>query len=129
LVDYLIADERSRINSHKIYDLRDAYLHANLVTYPSLYEGFGNALLEAIYYKKLLAVNRYPVYNADIRPLGFEFIELDGFVDDQAVETTLQLLRQPESVKEMAEKNYAIAAEHFSFEVLQSKLEEVLKKF
>jgi glycosyltransferase involved in cell wall biosynthesis len=129
LVDYLIAEERTRINGHKVYNLWDAYPPADLVTYPSLYEGFGNGLLESIYFKRLVVVNRYPVYNADIRPLGFEFIELDGFVDDQVVETTLQLLRQPDRVTEMAEKNYSIAAEHFSLEVLQSKLEEVLKKF
>ena len=28
----------------KIYTLWDIYPHADLVTYPSLYEGFGNAL-------------------------------------------------------------------------------------
>ena len=36
----------------KIYTLWDLYHHADFVTYPSLYEGFGNALLEAIYFRK-----------------------------------------------------------------------------
>jgi mannosylglucosylglycerate synthase len=80
---------------HKIYSLWDAYPHADLITYPSLYEGFGNALLETIYFKRLAVVNRYPVYNADIKPLGFEFIEMDGFVDDQTVEDTKRLLKDP----------------------------------
>ena len=97
-----------------------------LVTYPSAYEGFGNALLEAIYFKRPVVVNRYPVYNADIRPLGFEFIELDGFVDDAAVERTRELLKAPEQAKAMAEKNYAIAQEHFSLEVLERKLRELI---
>ncbi|MFH0881191.1 MAG: glycosyltransferase family 4 protein, partial [Lentisphaerota bacterium] len=35
----------------KIYTLWDLYRHADLVTYPSLYEGFGNAFLEAIYFR------------------------------------------------------------------------------
>ena len=48
----------------------DAYLAADLITYPSLYEGFGNALIEAIYHGKPVVVNRYPVYVADIAPLG-----------------------------------------------------------
>ena len=34
----------------KVYTLWDLYHHADFVTYPSTYEGFGNALLEAIYF-------------------------------------------------------------------------------
>ena len=34
------------------YSLWDVYPHADFITYPSLYEGFGNAFLEAIYFKK-----------------------------------------------------------------------------
>ncbi|MBN1218689.1 MAG: glycosyltransferase family 4 protein [Anaerolineae bacterium] len=129
LIDHLIGAERSRANGHKIYSLWDAYLHADLVTYPSMYEGFGNALLELVYFKRLAVVNRYPVYNADIEPLGFEFVELDGFVDDDAVERTRELLKDPEQVKVMAEKNYAIAQEHFSLEVLERKLKELISDF
>ena len=46
LIDHLIGQSRAQIKNHKIYSLWDAYIHADLVTYPSLYEGFGNALLE-----------------------------------------------------------------------------------
>jgi glycosyltransferase involved in cell wall biosynthesis len=129
LIDHMIGAERSRIDGHKIYSLWDAYPHADLVTYPSTYEGFGNALLEAIYFKRLVVVNRYPVYNADIGQLGFEFIELDGFVDQAAVKRTHDLLNDPGQVKVMAEKNYAIAQEHFSLEVLERKLGELLASF
>ena len=100
-----------------------------MVTYPSTYEGFGNALLEAIYFKRLIVINRYPVYNADIGPLGFEFIELAGFVDDLAVDKTKELLGEPDQIEAMAEKNYALAQEHFSFEVLGKKLKEVISNF
>ena len=129
LIDHLIDTERSKTNGHKNYSLWDVYPHANLITYPSIYEGFGNALLESIYFRKLLVVNRYPVYNADIKPLGFEFIELDGFVDDDAVERTRQLLSDPAQVKEMVNNNFKIAREHFSLEVLDRKLKEVLNNF
>jgi hypothetical protein len=41
----------------KVYTLWDLYPHAALVTYPSLYEGFGNAFLEAVYFRvPLLAI-------------------------------------------------------------------------
>lgn len=128
LIDHLIAPERSMNKGHKVYSLNDAYLHADLVTYPSLYEGFGNALLEAIYFCKLLVVNRYPVYNADIKPLGFEFVELDGFVDNHVVEQVKDLIQDPKRVQEMVARNYQIAREYFSMEVLQRILDDLLKK-
>jgi glycosyltransferase involved in cell wall biosynthesis len=128
LIDHLIAPERGYFKEHKIYSLWDAYLHADLVTYPSLYEGFGNALLETIYFRKPLVINRYPVYNADIKPLGFEFIELDGFVDDHAVDQVHQQMKDPGRVQAMVDRNYKIAQEHFSLEVLQNILEKLLRQ-
>ena len=129
LLDHMIKPQRAKINGHKMYSLWDAYLHADLVTFPSLYEGFGNALLEAIYTRNLTVVNRYPVYNADIKPLGFKFIELDGFVDDASVELTRQLFKNPEEVRRMVETNFAIASEHYSLELLERQLVEVMKNF
>lgn len=129
LIDHLINAERGTINGHKIYSLWDAYLNADLITYPSLYEGFGNALLEAVYFKKLTLVNRYPVYNADIKPKGFDFIELDGFVDESSVNRTRQLLNDPDQVHQIVEKNYQIALEHFSLDVLEIRLKELLSNF
>lgn len=129
LVDHLVGDARRNVNGHKIYSLWDAYPHADLVTYPSLYEGFGNAILETIYFKRLTVVNRYPVYNADIKPLGFHFIELDGFVDEYSVEKTRQLLNDPEQARSMVETNYAIAQEHLSYEVLEKRLKALIANF
>lgn len=126
LIDHMIGEERSRINGHKVYTLWDAYPHADVVTYPSLYEGFGNALLEAIYFKKPVIVNRYPVYNADIGPKGFEFVELDGYVNDASIEKTRALLADPGEVKRIVSKNYEIAREYFSLETLEQKLQEIL---
>lgn len=129
LIDHIVGNERAQIGGHKVYSLWDAYPHADLITYPSLYEGFGNALLESIYFKRLTVVNRYPVYNADIRPLSFQFIELNGFVDDKAVNTAKELLNTPEQIKEITEYNYQIAQEHFSLEVLEKKLSSVINNF
>jgi hypothetical protein len=85
--------------------------------------------MELVYFKRLAVVNRYPVYNADIEPRGFEFVELDGFVDDGAVEKTRELLNDPEQVRIMTEKNYKIGQEYFSLEVLECKLKELLNEF
>ncbi len=129
LIKDVVKSERATLKGKKIYSLWDVYPHADLVTFPSTYEGFGNTLLEAVYFKRLMVVNRYPVYNADIRPHGFQFIELDGFVDDQSVERAASLLNDDEAVKEMVDINYQIAAEHFSFGVLSKKLSECLDSF
>lgn len=129
LIDHLIGTERGTMKGHKIYSLWDAYLNTDLITYPSLYEGFGNALLEAIYFKKLTVVNRYPVYNADIKPKGFKFIELDGFVNENIVEETRLLLDAPDEVRKFTDMNYQIAQEYFSLEILESKLKDLLSNF
>ena len=129
LIDHVIGPKRGKINDHKLYSLWDAYLYADLVTYPSLYEGFGNALLEAIFAKKLTIVNRYPVYNADIKPLGFEFIELDGFVNENSIQEARSLLGSPDKVREITEKNFQLAKEHFSIEVLENKIKDLIANF
>jgi glycosyltransferase involved in cell wall biosynthesis len=129
LIDHLIAQERRQVDGHKVYSLWDAYPFADLITYPSIYEGFGNALLEAIYFKKLTVVNRYPVYNADIKPLGFQFIELDGFVNDGAVAEVQQLWQDPAQVEAITEHNFKLGMEYFSLEVLRVKLEDLLRDF
>ena len=129
LIDHVIGAQRGKINDHKIYSLWDAYLNADLITYPSLYEGFGNALLESIYTRKLTIINRYPVYNADIKPLGFEFIELDGFVSENSIQLARELLSSPDQVKEITDKNYQLAQEYFSLEVLEKNLKELIANY
>ncbi|MEN8246177.1 MAG: glycosyltransferase family 4 protein [Thermodesulfobacteriota bacterium] len=106
----------------KIYTLEDIYPHADLVTYPSNFEGFGNAFLEAIYYSKPIVVNNYSIYSSDIKPKGFEVIEIDGYVSQEAVDRTRKVLRDPHKCRAMTAHNYRIAEKHYSYRVLQQKL-------
>ena len=74
-VSDLIGERRARLDDgRKVYTLDDVYPHADLVTYPSTFEGFGNAFLEAIFHRKPIVVNRYSIYARDIRPKGFDVI-------------------------------------------------------
>jgi glycosyltransferase involved in cell wall biosynthesis len=109
-------------DGEKIYDLWDAYNHADLVTYPSVIEGFGNAFLEAIYFRKPIVVNNYSIFATDIRPKGFQVIEFDGFVTDETVSQTLAVLETPKLLKEMVDTNYELALRHFSYTTLRHKL-------
>ncbi len=117
-----IGTQRALRGGQKVYTLWDAYVHADFVMYPSLYEGFGNALLETMYFKKPALVNRYSVYAADIGPLGFQFVEIDGAVTDDAVAQVRDLLDHPAQGRQMAEHNYALAEQHFSYAALENVL-------
>jgi len=122
------AGQRGRTrDGRKVYSLWDAYPHADLVTYPSLYEGFGNALLETIYFRRPALVNRYSVYAADIGPLGFDLVEIDGQVSDSAVAQVQDLLANPERREQMVEHNYALAGEHFSYTLLTTQLNKLFE--
>jgi len=113
-------------DGRKIYTLEDIYPHADLVTYPSNYEGFGNAFLEAIYFRKPIVVNTYSIYSMDIKPKGFSVVELDGYVSKKAVEQTRRVLQNPELCERMVEKNYQIATRYFSYKVLRKKLKALI---
>lgn len=108
------------------HSLNDAYMAADLITYPSLYEGFGNALIEAVFYGTPVVVNRYPVYEADIGTLGLRFVEIDGAVTDEAVAEVRALLTNPRRRAAIARHNFAIAREHLSYDVLRRRLTEVI---
>jgi glycosyltransferase involved in cell wall biosynthesis len=109
-----------------IYGLNDIYQHADLVTYPSLIEGFGNAFLEAVYYRKPIVVNRYPIFEMDIAPKGFQVIAFQDYITDETVRATEQVLTRPDLAAAMAEHNYAVARAHYSYTVLESQLDGLL---
>jgi glycosyltransferase involved in cell wall biosynthesis len=111
----------------KIYTLWDIYPQADFVTYPSIYEGFGNAFLEAIYFRKPIMVNRYSVYMLDIEPLGFETVTMDGYITDDVVEKVRHVLNDPELRKQMADRNFTIARQHFSLTVLKRRLHNLIE--
>ena len=109
------------------HTLRDAYLAADLVTYPSLYEGYGNALLEAIFYGKPVVVNRYPVYVADIATLGLQLIEIDGRITDETVTAVRTVLANPQRQAGIARRNYDIARRRLSYKVLRRRLRRLIE--
>jgi mannosylglucosylglycerate synthase len=109
-----------------VYGLSDIYQHADLVTYPSLIEGFGNAFLEAVYYRRPIVVNRYPIFDMDIAPKGFQVVAFQDYITDQTVRATEQVLANPQLAKAMAEHNYAIARAHYSYTTLERQLRGLL---
>ncbi len=122
-VSDIINDRRdTTADGRKVYTLDDIYHHADFITYPSSIEGFGNAFLEAVYFKKPILVNCYSIYTFDIKPKGFKAVEIDGYVTDEAVAQTRALLEDESSRQKMVDTNYRLAKQFYSYEVLHSKL-------
>jgi len=127
----IIGDKRGKTaDGRKIYTLWDVYPHADLIAYPSTYEGFGNAFIEAVYFKKPILVNQYSAYVMDIKPYGFKVIEMAGWVTDEVIgEINRLVLQDRAAYKEQGEKNFDLAARFFSYEVLKRKLRSILINF
>ncbi|MGM0453239.1 MAG: glycosyltransferase [Thermodesulfobacteriota bacterium] len=124
-----ISDHRgTTADGKKIYTLNDIYPHADLVTYPSNYEGFGNAFLEAVYFRKPIVVNIYSIYALDIKPKGFSVIEIDGHVTEKAVEETRRVLENPDLCQRLVDHNYEVASMHYSYSVLAEELSPMIRK-
>jgi glycosyltransferase involved in cell wall biosynthesis len=111
------------------YSLWDVYPYADFITYPSLYEGFGNAFLEAIYFKKPMLINRYATFVRDIEPLGFDLAVMDGFLSKKTVQSVIDILESSKRRKKMIKGNYNIAAQHYSYSVLRNQLSAIIKSF
>lgn len=122
-----VQDQRGTTgDGRKIYTLGDVYPHANMVTYPSAIEGFGNAFLEAVYYRRLILVNNYSIYEVDIKPKGFHTVWFDGFISESTITAVRHALKNPDLTQEWTEKNYQLAKRYFSYTVLQQRLESIL---
>lgn len=122
-----VSEERGTLpGGRKIYTLADMYQRCDLVTYPSYIEGFGNAFLEALYYRRPIVVNDYSIYKYDIKPKGFRSIEMDGYISDKTIRDTCEILDNPSRAAEIADHNYQLAERYFSFEILRTQLNAML---
>lgn len=124
----------------KIYSLWDAYVYADLVTYPSIWEGWGNQFIEAVFARKPLVLFEYPVFVQDIRPEGYSYISLgtdyqqqpDGLLQfppdslANAAENTLEVLLNSHLYEDIISRNFEIGKTYHSHQVLRSYLNECL---
>ncbi len=127
--DRWISDQRGTgPDGRKLFTIQDVYPQADLVSYPSTYEGFGNAFLEAVYYKCPVVCNRYAIYRADIEPCGVRPILFDGFPTDETVDEIHRVLTDSEYRREMVEHNYEVASRFFSYEVVEEELRLMMRR-
>jgi glycosyltransferase involved in cell wall biosynthesis len=112
----------------KRYSLADAYQVCDLVTYPSSVEGFGNAFLETIYYKKPIVIRNYEIFKTDIQPLGFRVIDFGDFITEETVQKTREMLENRNLVAEIVDHNYELCRRYYSFAVLERRLVTLLNE-
>ncbi|MDP3178649.1 MAG: glycosyltransferase family 4 protein, partial [Spirochaetaceae bacterium] len=113
----------------KIYDLWDCYANADFVTYPSTYEGFGNAFLEAVFFRKPIMVNRYSIFESDIEPIGFKTALIDNYVTDDTIHHVRRLLDESELRSSVTDRNFELGRKYFSYELLEERLKYVIMNF
>ncbi|MFO7902043.1 MAG: glycosyltransferase [Planctomycetota bacterium] len=113
----------------RTYTLADAYSQADFITYPSLHEGFGNALLEAFYFRKPVLVNRYSIFVSDIEPRGARVITINGYVTRETIEHVRRVIEDPGYRQEMVDHNFQIGKSFYSYTVLRRKLRALITNF
>lgn len=121
----------------RLYTNRDVLVNADLVTYLPAWEGFGNALLEAIAARVPVVTTTYLVYKTDIMTAGLRNIEVrdryteDGelIVDDSVLQEIRTVLGDPDLRDEITEHNFTVARREFSLTTLEDRLRTVLEEY
>lgn len=119
---------RGMRNGHKVYSLWDVYPHAHFITYPSTYEGFGNALIETMYFRKPMIVHRYPAYLADIKPCGVQAVDFYHDLTDDVLAQVRRMIDDASFRDAMTENNYNVGLEYFSYRILREKIERAMEQ-
>lgn len=115
-------------DGRRIFSLADVYQQAELVTYPSTVEGFGNAFLEAVYYRKPIVMNTYEIFRTDIQPKGFRVIGFEDFLTEETVQQTRTVLENPTLAEEMVEHNYQVGKRYYSYRALEKRLAALMSE-
>ncbi len=125
----------------KLYSLWDCYAEADLITYPSIWEGWGNQFIEAVFAKLPIVLYEYPVFVTDLKDKGFLYVSLGekilskdsyGLVEvssdiiERAAKESIALLLNKEKRQKYTENNYRIAERLYSLEALEKIVREMV---
>jgi glycosyltransferase involved in cell wall biosynthesis len=115
-------------DGRKVYGIRDIYRQADLVTYPSRVEGFGNAFVEAVYYRRPIVMSTYEIFRTDIQPKGFRAIGFEDFIGDDTVRQVRTVLQNPDLAAEMTNYNYGLGRIYYSYHTLETRLKALISE-
>lgn len=134
-----VAHSRNMVNGKKIYSLWDSYVYSDFVTYPSIWEGFGNQFIEAVFAKLPIIAFEYPVYISDLKNKGFKIVSLgDKFSRDtdnlvcvkedilsKVSKEVISILLNSDLETNIVEDNYNIARKNYSYNSLEKLIESL----
>jgi mannosylglucosylglycerate synthase len=99
------------------FSIADVYAAADVVVLSSTWEGFGNAAIESVAFRKPLARRRYPVM-AEIERHGFRYFDLD------AIESLAKFVDRPDT--ELLDENLEVARRVYDLTLLPGRLASLL---
>ncbi len=127
----------------KVYSLWDSYVEADFVTYPSLWEGWGNQFIEAVFARLPVLIYEYPVWKTDLAPANFDVVSLGDTVTGKdrrglvevapaklaaAADQIIAILTDPQRRKAIGDHNYEAGRKHFGYDTLERLIRELLAK-
>jgi mannosylglucosylglycerate synthase len=140
-IEDLVHHGRQTVNGEKTYSLWDTYVFSDFVTYPSLWEGWGNQFLEAVRARLPVMLFEYPVYKADIGSKGFQVVSLGAEIQDydqadlarvqaqiveRAADETIILLTGAEARNAVVEQNFKLGQKYYSMNALREILSKLM---
>ncbi len=140
-IEDIIGSSRSTRKGRKIYSLWDTYVYADFVTYPSIWEGWGNQLLEALRAKLPIMLYEYPVFEADIKDKNLRVVSLgnqiagrdehglvtvESEIIESAADQAIELLTDNELRQETVEHNFRMAKRFYSMDALHIYLRQLM---
>ncbi len=113
----LVARARVPVTQGRVARAADAYAAADLVAFPSTWEGFGNPMVEAAVARRAVVAGTFPV-RAELEALGMRFLSLDA-VDDAAA-----WIEAPDERR--LDANLAAVRRHLDLRSLPARLDAAL---
>jgi glycosyltransferase involved in cell wall biosynthesis len=140
--DSFISHDREISDENKKYSLWDSYVFADIITYPSYWEGWGNQFLEGLFAEVPMVVYEYPVFVTDIKKCGFDYISLgmehttdpithlidvDHSILDSAADKSIRYLLDASFREKNVRRNFEIGKNHYSMQTLRKYLENLIE--
>ncbi len=141
-IEDVVGGRRQMRDGQKVYSLWDSYVFADFVTYPSLWEGWGNQFLEALRARLPLMLFEYPVYQVDIKDKGFRVVSLGSEIQgsdelglvqvapqviEASADQAVELLTDARLRQDTVEHNFQVGRQHYSLEALRGHLAPLMK--
>ncbi len=118
----------------------DLYSVADMVTYPSILEGWGNQLLEAVVAKKPVVIFEYEIFKSDIKKSGLEDVSLGDTFEvknslvkvskekiERAANECVEILFDSLRYSRMVENNFKIGKKYFSYTTLEKLIRQIME--